>query len=492
MAQAFPPEEAFKLYDTFGFPLDLTALLCRERGLSLDDGKKSRSTWSSSANAPAPRRRSPSCAHSTSAPRPTPSSSASIRQLRSKILEVTRARRPSARHHRQDGPLHRNGRTRRRRRNRRNRRPSSPDHSACKRSATRRTRLSSLFKVRRSMLEDEMFYRSTATAARRSKRTTPRLTCSTGRSTKSSPPMPPSKGSSVTPDRLRFDFNSKPVTKEQIAAMEDKVNACIQNAETVSWTEQPYTEVKGRADIMQFFGDKYGDLVRVVQIGGASRALDGYSMELCGGTHVRNTSEIGLFKIKSRRRHLCGSPPYRSLLRQCSRGLPERSRSQGSRRESRPSSRSSMPSRSKANAEHGLRSSLKKAETFTADASADSRRDQSHRGQRRQSAQESPSGRSRQNGQRTSRRDRHRRHPSSSPPKAPPRCFKSCSTASSKTSSPATLPRRARRLRGQCWATHQRARPSPAARVAASQTWHAVQHHSSRKPANSRQRQKHS
>jgi alanyl-tRNA synthetase len=50
---------------------------------------------------------------------------------------------------------------------------------------------------------------------------------------------------------------------------------------------------------MQFFGDKYGDLVRVVEIGGKRNALDGYSMELCGGTHVRNTSEIGLFKIKS-------------------------------------------------------------------------------------------------------------------------------------------------------------------------------------------------
>ena len=50
---------------------------------------------------------------------------------------------------------------------------------------------------------------------------------------------------------------------------------------------------------MQFFGDKYGDLVRVVQIGGGDKTLDGYSMELCGGTHVRNTSDIGLFKIKS-------------------------------------------------------------------------------------------------------------------------------------------------------------------------------------------------
>jgi alanyl-tRNA synthetase len=48
---------------------------------------------------------------------------------------------------------------------------------------------------------------------------------------------------------------------------------------------------------MQFFGDKYGDRVRVVQIGGKAGGLDGYSMELCGGTHVRGTGEIGLFRI---------------------------------------------------------------------------------------------------------------------------------------------------------------------------------------------------
>jgi alanyl-tRNA synthetase len=107
------------------------------------------------------------------------------------------------------------------------------------------------------------------------------------------------QGSSVSPDRLRFDFNSKALTPTQITEMEDKVNACIQKAETVSWIEVPHAEVKGRSDVMQFFGDKYGDLVRVVQIGGESKALNGYSMELCGGTHVRNTSEIGLFKIKS-------------------------------------------------------------------------------------------------------------------------------------------------------------------------------------------------
>jgi alanyl-tRNA synthetase len=55
--------------------------------------------------------------------------------------------------------------------------------------------------------------------------------------------------------------------------------------------------VKARKDVMQFFGDKYGDTVRVVQIGGSAGKLDGYSMELCGGTHTRATGEIGLFRI---------------------------------------------------------------------------------------------------------------------------------------------------------------------------------------------------
>src|SRR4030095_429281 len=58
-----------------------------------------------------------------------------------------------------------------------------------------------------------------------------------------------------------------------------------------------YAEVRGRGDIMQFFGDKYGETVRVVQIGGEPKALNGYSMELCAGTHTRATGEIGSFRI---------------------------------------------------------------------------------------------------------------------------------------------------------------------------------------------------
>jgi alanyl-tRNA synthetase len=105
------------------------------------------------------------------------------------------------------------------------------------------------------------------------------------------------KGSFVGPEKLTFDFNSAPLTADQLEAIEDLVNERILENAGVSWTEVPYADVKSRKDVMQFFGDKYGDTVRVVQIGGHAQKLDGYSMELCGGTHTRATGEIGLFRI---------------------------------------------------------------------------------------------------------------------------------------------------------------------------------------------------
>ncbi len=105
------------------------------------------------------------------------------------------------------------------------------------------------------------------------------------------------KGSNVTPEKLTFDFNSAPLTAQQVADIEKLVNERILENAGVSWTEVPHAEVKTRKDVMQFFGDKYGDVVRVVQIGGKASSLDGYSMELCGGTHTRATGEIGLFRI---------------------------------------------------------------------------------------------------------------------------------------------------------------------------------------------------
>jgi alanyl-tRNA synthetase len=105
------------------------------------------------------------------------------------------------------------------------------------------------------------------------------------------------KGSFVGPDKLTFDFNSAALTPQQLTDIEKLVNERILENAGVSWTEVPHADVKNRKDVMQFFGDKYGDTVRVVQIGGGAGKLDGYSMELCGGTHTRATGEIGLFRI---------------------------------------------------------------------------------------------------------------------------------------------------------------------------------------------------
>ena len=107
------------------------------------------------------------------------------------------------------------------------------------------------------------------------------------------------KGSSVTPDKLTFDFNSAALTAQQISDIERLVNERIVANDPVSWSEVPYVEAKANSGIMALFGEKYGDLVRVVQIGGQRHKLDGWSMELCGGTHTRSTGEIGLFRLVS-------------------------------------------------------------------------------------------------------------------------------------------------------------------------------------------------
>jgi alanyl-tRNA synthetase len=101
------------------------------------------------------------------------------------------------------------------------------------------------------------------------------------------------KGSYVGPDRLRFDFShGTSVTPEELKEIERLVNEQILADVPVKWEERPYAQVKGDPGILQFFGDKYGDVVRVVSIGD-------FSKELCGGTHVRNSAKIGYFKILS-------------------------------------------------------------------------------------------------------------------------------------------------------------------------------------------------
>src|SRR5207237_4074576 len=87
------------------------------------------------------------------------------------------------------------------------------------------------------------------------------------------------------------------LTQEQKRKGEKLVKERSGENAPVSWTEIPFAEAKQRNDIIQFFGEKYGEIVRVVQIGGEPKELNGYSMELCGGTHVRTTGEIESFRI---------------------------------------------------------------------------------------------------------------------------------------------------------------------------------------------------
>jgi alanyl-tRNA synthetase len=99
-------------------------------------------------------------------------------------------------------------------------------------------------------------------------------------------------GSLVTPERLRFDFTHHgPVKPEQLTEIETMVNQEIWRATPVTFQEMGYQEARA-SGAMALFGEKYGDVVRVVSV-------PGFSRELCGGTHVRNTAFIGLFKIIS-------------------------------------------------------------------------------------------------------------------------------------------------------------------------------------------------
>jgi len=100
------------------------------------------------------------------------------------------------------------------------------------------------------------------------------------------------QGSLVAPDRLRFDFTHHgPLTQQQLGEVETLVNRGILDGVQLTFEQKSYNEaIAGGA--MHLFTEKYGDVVRVVEI-------PGISSELCGGTHVRNTSEIGVFKIVS-------------------------------------------------------------------------------------------------------------------------------------------------------------------------------------------------
>ena len=99
-------------------------------------------------------------------------------------------------------------------------------------------------------------------------------------------------GSLVAPDRLRFDFNhTGPIAEDKLAVIEEKVNERVRLDAEVNIEESSFDEAI-RKGALAFFGDKYGDRVRIVRIGD-------FSTELCGGTHVHRSGEIGIFKLQT-------------------------------------------------------------------------------------------------------------------------------------------------------------------------------------------------
>jgi alanyl-tRNA synthetase len=99
-------------------------------------------------------------------------------------------------------------------------------------------------------------------------------------------------GSLVAPDRLRFDFaHAGPVGEGDLATIEEEINARIRENAEVATEEMAYDDAI-KAGALAFFGDKYGDVVRVVRMGD-------FSVELCGGTHVGRTGDIGVFKLEA-------------------------------------------------------------------------------------------------------------------------------------------------------------------------------------------------
>ena len=99
-------------------------------------------------------------------------------------------------------------------------------------------------------------------------------------------------GSAVRPDKLRFDFtHGQALAAEDLSAIEDRVNEWIKASRPVRWLEMERGDAEALG-AMALFGEKYGEWVRVVEV-------DGVSRELCGGTHVANTAEVGIFKLSS-------------------------------------------------------------------------------------------------------------------------------------------------------------------------------------------------
>lgn len=105
------------------------------------------------------------------------------------------------------------------------------------------------------------------------------------------------KGSNITPERLRFDFSfTRKMTEDERKKVEELVNDKIKESLPVSYEDLPLEEAKNKGAV-GLFEEKYGDKVRVYKIGPSTGSGQAFSLELCGGPHVKNTSILGTFKI---------------------------------------------------------------------------------------------------------------------------------------------------------------------------------------------------
>lgn len=115
------------------------------------------------------------------------------------------------------------------------------------------------------------------------------------------------KGSNLTPERLRFDFNlSRPMTEEEIRRVEDLVNEKIKENIPVVFAEMPYEQAREEG-IVGVFDSKYGDVVKTYSIGNFSR-------EMCGGPHAKSTGELGHFKIVKEQSSASGIRRIKAVL----------------------------------------------------------------------------------------------------------------------------------------------------------------------------------
>ena len=286
---------AFKLYDTYGFPLDLTELMARERGLTVDVAGFNKLMEEQNARARAAQKKQVIELSQVETTTPTQFVGFDKLEAPAKVLEVVGVKDKTAVILDSLAALRRDGRPgRRHRRDERRRRAL-----AHRQHPESRQRLAAFPRGQRMRLPPEHRFSSSVDRPRREAiqrhHTVTHLLHWALHEVVSQDAT--QKGSYVGPEKLTFDFSSAPLTPQQVADVERLVNERILENAPVTWTEVRLRRHQGPHGHHAVLRREIRRLVRVVQIGGKPAALDGYSMELCGGTHTRATGEIGLFRI---------------------------------------------------------------------------------------------------------------------------------------------------------------------------------------------------